>query len=249
MLYGEASFEFQDIQILNIAKRRQNILNAAQQRECKRKGIPANECSHVTFLDTMQAYSFAIKPGHDKVLRRMLKHAKAKRAKAEIELQELIEAGADMKNQKRLRRDVDRFTKRANNLRKRLRRWKQVQDMPWGDYDGWPSNYNKERCNKKWATIRELVIRWNNGEIRDACPNTTHWGGRKIDPVQPGYKEEPCHNTAGGLLPQKTETVNAMLKQTGYRGIKRHRSRGRVIDAQKVKKAFQNGPLTFTNIR
>lgn len=240
-LFGEAGFAYQDVQILNIVKRRQDAYNATQERDCKRAGIPVKECPRMTFAETFKAYSFAIKPGHDKVLQRMLRRARAEKRRAKKNVEELTRSGASPATLEKAQKTLQQRIRYASNLRKRLHRWQRVHEMPWGDYENWPSHYNKEKCNKRWAIIRSLVVRWNNREIRDACPNTWHWGGRDLDPIHSGYKEQPCYNTAGGLLPQKMETVNALLSRTKARRYRK----GGTVRASDVKKAFGSPLLTL----
>jgi len=174
MLFGEATFQFQDIQILFVVKRLWLQRNKTLRKQCKH--AKKDVCEQVTFLDIMRQYSAAVRPGHDKHL----------------------------KGSKKI---------------KQLERWLMVQELPWGDYDGW-TNVNLHKYNKKWATWRKLVNMWYNGKIKDVCPSTMHWGGRHLDAVLSGYAEVECSNDAGGFLSEVTPTVNAMQAKAKRRKLK-----------------------------
>lgn len=186
MLFGESTFQFQDIQILFIVKRLWLQRNKTLRKQCKR--AKKTVCEQVTFLDTMRQYSAAVRPGHDRHLQ-------------------------------------------GSKQIKQLERWKMVQELPWGDYDGW-TRVNLHKYNRKWAIWRKLVNMWYNGKIKDACPTAMHWGGRHLDAVLSGYAEVECSNDAGGFLSEKATTVNAM--QAKAKGRKLHG----VVSARVIKAEF-----------
>lgn len=68
MLYGEATWQFQDVQLLYVVKNRWIQRNKTLQKQCKRE--QKIDCQRVSFLKVMRGYSKAINPRNGRYLRR-----------------------------------------------------------------------------------------------------------------------------------------------------------------------------------